>query len=99
MHDDTDRQAPGHDHEQAGDAGPGRAPGDCGRGDLSDTDRQGSHGQAESADELSPAGTASRGGGVMSSQGLVEMEDTEDLALESSDHRIEHVEKRSGNKN
>jgi hypothetical protein len=48
---------------QAGDARPDRAPGESGRGDLSDTDRLASHGQGKnSPDERPPKGQPDESG-------------------------------------
>ena len=98
MSEDKNRRPPEHDRNQPGDAGDDRAPGEYGRGDLSETDRQGSHGQAATPHELAHPGIASKGGGVLSSQGLVDLEDTEDVVTQTGVHRVEHVEKRSGSK-
>jgi hypothetical protein len=59
---DTDAprtQGKRQEHGLAGDARPDRAPGESGRGDLSDTDRVGSHGQGLNAPP-DPAGSLTR---------------------------------------
>jgi hypothetical protein len=63
-----EQHLPREETSVAGDAAPDRAPGEHGRGDLSDRDRAGSHGQAADENVDVTVGIASKGGGAMSSQ-------------------------------
>jgi hypothetical protein len=96
MVDQAEKKSTGHLFDMGGAALPHRSSGDCGRGDLSDTDRQGSLGQAQDRDHTVNSGVSSRGGGVLSSHGLVDLEDTESDALQSGTHHTAHSGKPPG---